>query len=212
MNSWSRQNVFLTTSTSSVPRHELQNAYPRQLSNSPKRRNELRKWRQNLGLTSSQFEIWLWLWFMEVSKLSSVSSTGKTKQPPRKRSKHRGKERVNSKTRNQRRRDASQDGRTSAVPVAKQESQYRRRQRRCSRVSFFERKLHWARTQRNDELLIVRGIFVPDSSCKRKNAFEIPCHLKAFLMRKWIAVYPIAEKSKHVYSSKKKKKKIKTSS
>ena len=72
----------------------------------------------------------------EVSKLSSVSSTGKTKQPPRKRSKRHGKERANSKNRNQRRRDASQDGRTSAVPVAKQERQCRSRQRRRSRVSF----------------------------------------------------------------------------
>ena len=59
MNSCSRQNVLLTASTSSVPRHELQNAFPRQLRKSPKRRNELTKWRQNLVLTSSQFEIWL---------------------------------------------------------------------------------------------------------------------------------------------------------
>ena len=72
----------------------------------------------------------------EVSKLSSVSSTGKTKQPPRKKSKNRGKERANSKNRKQRRRDASQDARTSPVPVAKQERQSRSRQRRRSRVSF----------------------------------------------------------------------------
>ena len=72
----------------------------------------------------------------ELSKLSSVSSTGKTKQPPRKKSKLRGKKRANSKNRNQRRRDASQDARISPAPVAKQERQSRSRQQRRSRVSF----------------------------------------------------------------------------
>ena len=137
MNSCSRQNVLLTASTSSVPRHELQNAFPRQLRKSPKRRNELTKWRQNLVLTSSQFEIWL---IVQCKKKFPNSAQflrqAKTKQPPRKRSKRHGKERANSKNRNQRRRDASQDGRTSAVPVAKQERQCRSRQRRRSRVSF----------------------------------------------------------------------------
>lgn len=76
----------------------------------------------------------------KVSKLSSVSPPGKIKQPPEKKFKGRGKDRANSKNRNQRRRDASQDARnqvnSSPVPVAKQETQSQSRQRRSSSVRF----------------------------------------------------------------------------